>query len=78
MGTITIKVDDEIERTFKMIAKMTYSKRKRYLEKAITDAMENWINEKKQGEIAEDALNLMEKSFDFGKRLYEKRTELHG
>jgi hypothetical protein len=41
------------------------------LEKAVTDAIQRWIYEKRQEEIAEEALKLIEEGFDFGKRLYK-------
>lgn len=77
MGTITINVDDHVERKFRDVAGAIYSKRKGYLGKAITEAMQHWIYEKKQRKIAKKALKLMEQGFDSGGRLYKTRGDLH-
>ena len=63
MGTISVNIKDEVE--------------KGYLERAVTDAMQRWIEEKRQGKIAEEAFKLIEQGFDFGKRLYKARSDLY-
>ncbi|RJS75268.1 hypothetical protein CW713_00965 [Methanophagales archaeon] len=45
--------------------------------KAVVDAMQRWIEEKRQEKIAERELKLLEKGFNFGKKLYKTRDELH-
>ena len=47
------------------------------MEKAVTDAIQRWIYEKRQEKIAEEALKLIEEGFDFGKRLYKDRNDLY-
>ena len=39
--------------------------------------MKRWIEDKKQEEIAERELKLLEKGFNFGRKLYETRDELY-
>jgi predicted transcriptional regulator len=77
LGTITISVNDKVERKFREIAGSIYSKKKGYLGKAITEAMERWIDEKRQGKIAEQELKVLEKGFDMGKVLFKRREELY-
>lgn len=77
MGTITVNVKDEVEREFREVASVAHGDKKGYLGMALTEAMQRWINEKKQEKIAERELKLLEKGFNFGKKLYETRDELH-
>jgi hypothetical protein len=77
MGTITVNVKDEVEKEFRRVASIAHGSEKGYLGKAITEAMQRWIDEKRQKEIAERELKLLEKGFSFGRKLYETRDELH-
>ncbi len=78
MGTITVNVDDDVERRFREVAGITYHKKKGYLGRAITEAMKYWIYEKRQREISEKQLKLLEKGFSFGRKLYREREDLYG
>ncbi len=40
-------------------------------------AMQKWVYEKKQEKTAQEGLKLLELKFNFGKRLYRDRDELH-
>ena len=77
MGTITISVDDDIEKTFREVAERKLGKRKGYLGQATTEAMKLWIREMTQEEIANDALHLMEASVEYGNWRYTDRQELY-
>ena len=77
MGTITVNIKDEVEEEFKAVANITHGGEEGYLEKAVTEAIQRWIEEKKQEKIAEEALKLLETGFDFGKRLYKDRGDLY-
>lgn len=77
MTTITVNVDDDVERRFRKVAGMAYHEKKGYLGKALTEAMKHWIYEKKQKELSEKQLKLLENGFDFGKKLYKSREDLH-
>ena len=77
MGTITVNIKDEVEKEFKAVASIAHGGEKGYLEKAVVDAMQRWIEEKRQEKIAEEALKLIEQGFDFGKRLYKDRSDLY-
>ena len=77
MGTITVNIKDEVEKEFREVAGIAHGSERGYLEKAITDAIQKWIYEKRQEKIAEEALKLVEQGFDFGKRLYKDRSDLY-
>ena len=77
MGTITVNIKDKVEREFRAVASSAHEGEKGYLEEAVTEAMQRWIEEKRQEKIAEEALKLIEQSFNFGKRLYKDRTDLY-
>jgi hypothetical protein len=77
MGTITISIDDDTERSFRQVAERKLGKKKGYLGQATTEAMKLWIRETTQEEIANDALHLMETAVDYGTWHYRGRKELH-
>ena len=62
---------------FRAVASITHGGEEGYVEKAVIEAMQRWIYEKRQEKTAEEALKLIEQGFDFGKRLYKDRSDLH-
>ena len=76
MGTITISVDDEIEKKFRKTASSKYGKRKGYLGEAVTDAMKIWI--KTESGNVRKAVELLDKGHNSGGLLYKSRDELYG
>ena len=77
MGTITVNVKDDVEKEFRKLVRSVQGTKKGDLGKAVTEAMQKWVYEKKQEKIAQEALKLLELKFNFGKRLYTDREELH-
>jgi len=77
MGTITISVNDEIDRKFREVVTRVHGKRKGALGEATTEALNLWVKEKMQEEISRTALLLMEKEYDLGVRHYHTREDLH-
>jgi predicted transcriptional regulator len=77
MGTLTISVDDDIERKFRDRAKKLHGDRKGALGQAVTEAMDLWVAEKDQQEIAQSALLLMKKGRKLGAKNYRTRGDLH-
>ena len=77
MSTITINIKDDIAQEFRLLAGIVYGKKKGHLGKAFTEAIQNWIDERKQEKIAREALEIMNQDFSFGGRLYQNRSELH-
>ncbi len=77
MGTITINLKDDIEHEFRAIADTMYGGGKGHLGKALAEAVQNWIDERKQEKIAKTGKEIMRHGSFFGKRLYENRGDLH-
>jgi hypothetical protein len=77
MGTITINVNDEVENKFRDYVDALYSGKKGSLGSAVTEAMREWIRQRERANISTDAIKLLERGFDLGKRLYREREELH-
>jgi len=77
MGTITVNVKDDVEKDFRKLVRSVHGAKKGDLGKALTEAMQQWVYEKRQEKIAQEALKLLELKFIFGKRLYRDRDELY-
>jgi hypothetical protein len=77
MGTITINVNDDIEKRFRVVARKVYPGKKGYLGKAVTSAMQKWIDEIMQKRIVDNELKLLEKGFKMGKFKFKSRAELY-
>ena len=77
MGTITINVNDDVEKQFRAVAREFYPDKKGYLGKAVTSAMQKWINEILQNKISQRELELLEKGFKMGKITVNSREELY-
>ncbi len=77
MGTITINIDNDVEKQFRALAQKIYSKKKGYLGNAVTSAMQKWIDEATQKQISEREIKLLEKGFDMGELKFKSREELH-
>lgn len=61
MATITISVKNDVNKEFRETVKKNLGQGKGVLGKAIEEAIEKWIHDKKQREIAERQLKLMER-----------------
>lgn len=70
MGTITVNVTDETETFFRETVQQKLGTEKGVLGKALDEAMKKWAEEKRQNEIAQRQLKLLEKGFHLG---YGKR-----
>ena len=77
MGTITICIDDAIEKRFREVAHRRIGTRKGSLGRATSEALELWIRQQTQEEISRDALDLFKSGSDFGKRSYRTRDDLY-
>ena len=77
MGTITVNVKDDVEKDFRKLVRSVHGAREGDLGKALTEAMQKWVYEKRQEKLAQEALKLLELRFNFGKRLYRDRDELY-
>ncbi|MGI0078583.1 MAG: hypothetical protein ACRECH_03070 [Nitrososphaerales archaeon] len=74
---ITVSVDVEVEQKFRRTAKAVHGRKKGYLGKAVTEAMERWTKEREQRDTVAAALNLLDEGVDLGGVKYKRRDELH-
>ena len=77
MKTITINVHDEIANEFKEEVRQKIGHQKGALGKAIEEALKQWIYQKKQKQISEEMIALMEKGIAMGKIKIKSRGELY-
>jgi len=77
MGTITISIDDDIEKRFRAAAKKKLGGGKGCLGKATAEALDNWARMQTQDEIAKDALELLKAGYPLGKRTTLERKDLY-
>jgi predicted transcriptional regulator len=75
--TITVNVNAEVERKFRRTAKAVHGKKKGFLGKALTDAMERWTKEKEETDTIAAVLSLLDEGLDLGGVKYRHRDELH-
>ena len=61
MATITINVKDQIGKEFRETVKAKLGQGKGVRGKAVEEAIKRWIDEERQGKIAERQINLMKK-----------------
>ena len=78
MGTMTVSVDDEVEKEFRRLVEEYKGNKKGDLGKAITEAMKKWAEEKRQKEIAERIRERMSKGlYRLPKNWKFKRDEIY-
>ena len=77
MATITISVKDDIDKEFRETVKKKLGQGKGVLGKAVEEAMEKWVHEQKQKEIAKRAMEMMNKGLYSLKRYKFNRDEIY-
>ncbi len=76
MATITINIDNQTETIFREAVKEELGTEKGKLGQAVNEALQLWINKKKQEEISQRQLALLKTGFKLGKWKFN-RDELH-
>ena len=61
MGIMTISIKDEVENEFRQTVKKEIGEGKGVIGQATEEAIKKWIEEKKQKEIAQRAMEMMNK-----------------
>jgi predicted transcriptional regulator len=74
---ITVSVDLNVEKKFRKLAKALHGKKKGYLGRALTEAMDRWTRDKEQSDSVAAALQLLDEGLDLGGLKYKHRDELH-
>ena len=74
--TITVNLDEAIEKEFKEKARLKYGKKKGSLEKAMNEALEEWLKSHNNDTLKEN-LKLLESGIEMKKWEFN-REDLHG
>ena len=61
MGTITINVKDEVEKEFRESVKKRLGEGKGILGKAVEEALNKWVHDEQQRQIADELMRMMDK-----------------
>ena len=78
MATITISVEDEVEKRFRKLASEEYKGKKGYLGDAITKAMKKWVEENEVEERTHRALQRLKKGmYRVGKNYTFRREDAY-
>lgn len=77
MGTITINISEETEAAFRKTVREEKGEGKGKLGEAVTEALEGWVEEKKQRALGLELLELSRKGFNMGKITIKHRSELY-
>ena len=75
--TITVSVREDVERRFRRVAASKHGKKKGYLGRALTDAMERWADQEEASDAAAQTLKMLEEGLDLGGLKYSHKAELH-
>ena len=78
MATITVNIDEEINRTFRTVVERRLGKGKGTLGKAITEALKQWVEEEEQRQIGRRQIALLKKGIGTLGGWKFKREELYG
>jgi hypothetical protein len=75
--TITVNVREDVEKRFRRVAASKYGKRKGYLGRALTEAMEKWVEEAEGSNTVARTVKLLNEGMDLGGVKYRRKEELH-
>lgn len=77
MATITISIKDDVEKEFRNVVKRRLGEGKGVLGKAVEDALQKWMHDEKQRQIAREASEMMNKGLYSLKGWKFNREELY-
>lgn len=72
MGTITININNDLEQKFRDEVKKEKGIGKGKLGNAVQEALELWVDQKQQQDIAQRQLALMKQGFNLGKYSFNR------
>ena len=75
--TLSLSVNSDVEKRLRQVAKAR-DRKKGYLGKALTDAMDKWTKEMERSDTVAAAMALLDEGVDLGGISYGRREELHG
>ncbi len=74
MATITINIQDTLEKSFRNRVCQVYGKEKGMLGKALSEAMQEWVRKK---DNFDKCMVLLDKGVNMGKLKYSSRDEIY-
>ncbi len=74
---LTVSVNADVEEKFRKVAKALHGKKKGYLGRALSEAMDKWTKDKEQKDTVAAALHLLDQGVNLGGIKYRHRDELH-
>ena len=77
MSTITISINDDVEKEFRETVKEKLGEGKGVLGKAVETAIKKWVEEEKQKQIATELKDMMDKGLYSLKGWKFKRDEIY-
>lgn len=77
MATITVNIQDGVAREFREVVKQKMGEHKGVLGKAIEEALRQWIHERRQKQISQEMLELMDEGIDMGGIRIQSRGDLY-
>jgi hypothetical protein len=75
--TLTVSVNEESERRFRKLALSKYGKKKGTLGKALTAAMDKWVEQVEGADLTAKTLELMKKGVKTKKKWKFNREEIY-
>lgn len=75
--TITVNVRADVEERFRRVAASTHGRKKGYLGRALTEAMDKWTREKEESDTVAQTLRLLDQGLELDGLRYRHREELH-
>lgn len=75
--TITVNVRADVEEKFRRVAASKHGKKKGYLGRALTEAMEAWADQEEASGATAQTLRMLRDGLDLGGLKYGHRDELH-
>lgn len=75
--TITVNIREDAEKKLRELAAVKYGKRKGYLGKALSEAVDTWAEKTEKSDVDARAIAMLKKGFNMGGLKTKKRSEWH-
>ncbi|MBU0591154.1 hypothetical protein KKF81_00190 [Candidatus Micrarchaeota archaeon] len=77
MATVTVSIDDDVEKRFREEVSQHLGTGKGTIGKAITEALRLWIEKVSQEKLSNELRKMMDSGYEMGKMNYKNRAELY-
>lgn len=75
--TITVNIREDAEKKLRQLAEVKYGKRKGYLGKALSEAVDEWAEKTEKSDVDVRAIAMLKKGYNMGGFKTKKRSEWH-